>query len=43
VITKGESTCLNYLSGYCALANPCEYYQNTGLWDYDFKIQFASQ
>jgi len=26
VITKGESTCLNYLSGYCALANPCAYY-----------------
>lgn len=42
VITKGESTCLSRKSGYCALSNPCSYYQSTGLWDYDFKIQFQT-
>lgn len=42
VATKGESTCLARKSGYCALTSPCSYYATTGLWDYDFKIQFTT-
>lgn len=41
IISKGESTCLEYKSGYCVLSNPCDYYASTGLWDYDFKIKFG--
>jgi len=40
VITYGEATCLNKKSGYCVLANPCAYYYDKGLWDYDFKLMF---
>lgn len=42
VITKGESTCIAAKSGYCALSNPCGYYESTGLWDYDFRAKFTS-
>lgn len=42
VITKGESTCLQRKSGYCALSNPCERYAEMGVWDYDFKIKFTT-
>lgn len=42
VATKGESTCLSRKSGYCALSNPCDYYNKYNLWDYDFKIQFQT-
>ena len=38
VATKGESTCLSTKSGYCALSNPCEYYNKMNLWDFDFKV-----
>jgi len=40
VAAKGQSTCITKAGGYCALLNPCEDYQDTGLWDYDFRIQF---
>lgn len=43
VISNGEATCLSRKSGYCALANPCDYYYSKGLWDYDFKIKFVTQ
>ena len=39
---QGESTCLAFQGGYCALANFCDYYIDKGLWDYDFKLQFDS-
>jgi hypothetical protein len=42
VASKGESTCLSKKSGYCALSNPCEYYNKMNLWDYDFKVQFQT-
>lgn len=40
VITKGESTCLSRESGYCALPRTCDKYTASGLWNFDFKIQF---
>jgi hypothetical protein len=43
VISNGESTCLSRRSGYCAMANPCSHYADTGLWDYDFKVQFTTE
>lgn len=43
VLTKGESSCLNKPAGYCVLTNQCSYYQNTGLWNYDFKVAFETQ
>jgi hypothetical protein len=42
VASKGESTCLSRKSGYCALSNPCEYYNKMNLWDYDFKVQIQT-
>ena len=39
-VTRGESTCLAFQGGYCALANTCDYYTDKGLWEYDFKLQF---
>jgi len=41
VITNGEATCLARKSGYCALTNPCDYYRDMGLWDYDFQMNFT--
>ena len=38
VTTMGQSTCVTKASGYCVLVNPCEYYSDYGLWEYDFKI-----
>jgi hypothetical protein len=40
VASNGEATCLDFKGGYCLLANPCDYYTDKGLWDYDFKVQF---
>lgn len=40
MITQGESSCLHRKSGYCALANQCDYYRDKGLWDYNFKVKF---
>ena len=42
VASKGESSCLQRKSGYCALANPCDYYRTKGLWDYNFKVKFST-
>lgn len=42
MITNGESTCLSRKSGFCALSNTCDTYRSKGLWDYDFKIRFAT-
>lgn len=42
-VTQGESTCLDFKGGYCALANTCDYYTDKGLWDYDFKLKFVTE
>ena len=41
IISKGESTCIAAKSGYCVLSDTCDAYYATGLWDYDFKINFG--
>lgn len=38
VVSKGESTCLAFQSGYCALSRPCASYPD--LWEYDFKVRW---
>ena len=39
-ITGGQSSCLNYQSGYCVLPSSCASYPD--LWTYDFKAQFST-
>jgi len=41
VLTHGESSCIWRTGGVCTLQNACSYYTDTGLWDFDFKVQFA--
>jgi hypothetical protein len=41
VATNGEATCGAFKGGYCALSNPCAYYNDKGLWDFDFKVEFG--
>lgn len=43
VVSKGESSCIQAVGGYCVLANTCSYYQSSGLWDLDFKIHWSSE
>jgi len=42
IASKGQSVCGNFIGGYCVLPQTCDYYNNKGLWDYDFKIKFSS-
>ena len=42
IITAGEGSCVDGPGGYCALPQNCEAYNDRGLWDYDFKIKFAT-
>ena len=43
VVTKGESSCVQAVGGYCVLPNTCSYYYNSGLFNMDFKVHFTSE
>jgi hypothetical protein len=42
VASRGEVSCIEATGGYCVLAKSCGTYTAMGLWNYDFRIQFAS-
>ena len=42
IASKGQAVCGNFLGGYCLLPQTCDYYNDKGLWEYDFRIKFES-